>query len=249
MSETPNDELRLHETEAQMRHALGLCNTSLSQATPPLATPTASTSHPQRRRFVRDGEVPVSVIHRDQNDAFGANALETARQAVREQVAARERADHLLQEAQATIHDLQTKLAHERLGRDEAMQRAAGDRQVVEQALQSVQEELTVVRASRQKAEQERARAIAARQEAEERLLEMLATQDAQKASSLPTDYPAGGGNTAKQLIGVDDRRNPTSPRRSSWNGGSRVGGIGWGRTRANPIAVYDRVDSVGPSA
>ena len=58
----------------------------------------------------------------------------------------REHAEHLLQEAQATIHDLQTKLAHERLARDEAIQRADGERQVVEQALQSVQEELAAER-------------------------------------------------------------------------------------------------------
>jgi hypothetical protein len=42
-------------------------------------------------------------------------------------------------------------MAHERLARDEAIQRADGERQVVEQALQSVQEELAVERASRQK--------------------------------------------------------------------------------------------------
>ena len=159
---------------------------SQTQAIPPAATASASTSHPKRRRFVRDGEVPVSVIHRDQSDASGTNALEAARQALREQVAAREHAEHLLQEAQATIHDLQTKLAHERLARDEAIQRADGEKQIVEQALQRVQEELAAERANRQKAEQQRDEAVAARQEAEERLLEMLATQDAQKSSQRP---------------------------------------------------------------
>ena len=138
MSDTPNDELRLRETEAQMRRALGLNDQpSTSSGHAPSAASTGADLAPQRRRFVRDGEVPVTVIHRDQGDASGTNALEAARQALREQVAAREHAEHLLQEAQATIHDLQTKLAHERLARDEAVQRVDSEKQVVEQALQS----------------------------------------------------------------------------------------------------------------
>jgi hypothetical protein len=45
------------------------------------------------------------------------NKLDATRQVLREQVAEREHAEHLLQEGQATIRDLQTKLAHERLDR------------------------------------------------------------------------------------------------------------------------------------
>jgi phosphoenolpyruvate-protein kinase (PTS system EI component) len=146
-----------------MRRALGLRTSSQTQAIPPPATPSASTSHPQRRRFVRDGEVPVSVIHRDQGDPSGTNALEAARQALREQVAAREHAEHLLQDAQATIHDLQTKLAHEGLARDEALQRVDNEKQVLEQALQRVREELAAEQDFRRSADQERDRAIVAR--------------------------------------------------------------------------------------
>ena len=134
------------------------------------STASPGASSPQRRRFVRDGEVPVSVIHRDQDDGASTNKLDATRQALREQIEAREQAEHLLQEAQATIRDLQTKLAHERLARDEAIQRVDSEKQVVEQALQRVQDELAIERACRQKAEQERDDAIAARQEAEERL-------------------------------------------------------------------------------
>jgi hypothetical protein len=185
-----------------MRRALGLRNTSQTQAAPVPATPTASTSHPQRRRFVRDGEVPVSVIHRDQGDAFGTNALDTARQALREQVAAREHAEHLFQQAQAAIHDLQTKLAHERLAKDDAVQRADSEKQIVEQVLQSVREELAAEREFRRNAEQERDDAIAARQEAVERLREVLVTKDTRTlcpASSEPTGDPTGGSDKQKQ--------------------------------------------------
>jgi hypothetical protein len=93
-------------------------------------------------------------------------------------------------------------LAHERLARDETVQRVGSERQVVEQALQRVREELTAERDFRRSADQERDRAIAARQEAEERMREMLAAQDARKlspASSKPTDDPAGGSDKVKQ--------------------------------------------------
>ena len=64
---------------------------------------------------------------------------------------------------------------------------------VAEQAFQRAQDGLAIERDCRQKAEQERDDAIAGRQEAEERLLEMLATSDAVKASQAPprpTDDP-----------------------------------------------------------
>jgi hypothetical protein len=169
MTDSLSDDERLRAAEAQMRHALGLRSTSQTQAIPPIAGTSPGASHPQRRRFVRDGEVPVSVIHRDHGDPSGTNALGTARQTLREQIAAREHAEHLLHGAQVTIHDLQTKLAHERLARDEAIQRADSEKQVVEQALQSVREELAAKRDGRQKVEQERDDAIAARQDAKER--------------------------------------------------------------------------------
>ena len=142
MTDSLSDDARLRATEAQMRRALGLHNASPTQdrPIPPTASPGASS--PQRRRFVRDGEVPVSVIRRDQDDGANTNKLDATRQALREQIEAREQAEHLLQEAQATIRDLQTKLAHERLARDEAIRVWTGEKQAVEQALQRVQDEL-----------------------------------------------------------------------------------------------------------
>jgi hypothetical protein len=186
MTDSMSDDARLRATEEQMRRALGLQNTSPTQAIPVSFAPTASASHPQRRRFVRDGEVPVSVIRRDQDDGANANKLDATRQALREQIEAREQAEHLLQEAQATIRDLQTKLAHERLARDEAVQRVEREKQVIEQALQKVQDELAIDWDCRQNAEQERDEAVAARQEAEVRSGKMRAAYDAQAAPQAP---------------------------------------------------------------
>ena len=147
MTDSLSDDARLRATEEQMRRALGLHNASPTQdrPVPPPASPVASPPH--RRRFVRDGEVPVSVIRRDQDDGVNTNKLDATRQALREQIEAREQAEHLLQEAQATIRDLQTKLAHERLARDEAIQRVVSEKLVVGQALQREQEELAVEQA------------------------------------------------------------------------------------------------------
>ena len=189
MTDSLSDDARMRATEAHMRRALGLHNTSPTQATiPPTTSPV--TSSPQRRRFVRDGEVPVSVLHRDQDGGASTNKLDAARQALREQVEARERAEHLLREAEATVRDLQTKLAHERIAHEEAVCRMEGEMQVVEQALQRVQDELAAERGCRQKAEQERDDAIAAGQDAEERIQEMLATHDTQDAQSVSQAAP-----------------------------------------------------------
>lgn len=90
-----------------------------------------------RRRFVQDGEVPVTVIHprpRQGLDALGppragASPLEraeAAEAALGTERAAREQAERLLREAQATILDLRTKQGHAELARVEADDMVAG---------------------------------------------------------------------------------------------------------------------------
>jgi hypothetical protein len=215
MTDSLSDDARLRATEAQMRRALGLHHTSSAQAVPVPPTTPLGASSPQRRRFARDGEVRVSMIHRDQDDRAGANKLDATRQALAEQVAARDNAEHRLQEAQATIHDLQTKLAHERLAKDEAIQRVGSEKQHVEQALQMVQDELAIERDCRQKAEQERDDAIAGRVKTEERLQEMLATLDldAPKAPR-PTHDPQTTGRPRKTVPTAEPSAGVEQPRR-----------------------------------
>jgi hypothetical protein len=151
MTDISNDETRLRATETQMRRALGLQPTArLPGAAAPTVVP--SGSHRPARRFVRDGEVAVSVVQHDA--AAGTNQLEAARQAAQSQTAAREQAERRLAEAQEAIRELQTQLAHERLARDEAVQRAAGEREAAEQALTSLRAELLTVRAALQQTEQ-----------------------------------------------------------------------------------------------
>ena len=133
-----------------MRRALGLQSDGPPQPTTTVPPPTPTIGlHPQRRRFVRDGEVIVQHKEHSASGETGTNQLATARQALREQIAAREDAERALADAQSVIRDLQTKLAHERLARDEAVNRAEAARQAAEQSLQSMRNELEAERARR----------------------------------------------------------------------------------------------------
>jgi hypothetical protein len=172
------------DAEARMRRALGLQRSpsALPNSTPPTSVP--SGSPPNRRRFVRDGEVPVTVVHRDhrQDDGHGGSQLEAVRQSLREQTEAGERAERSLTEAQNTIRDLQTKLAHERLSRDEVLQaagRAEADKVAVQRTLQAARDELVAEQTARQKAEE----ALEVRQEVEQQQRDMMAAQQPHEPS------------------------------------------------------------------
>jgi hypothetical protein len=169
-----------------MRRALGLGDQpSLPPGNAP-PSPTAIGTHRAARRFIRDGEVPVTVLHRDQDDGAAINKLEAARQALREQVAAREHAEQLLHEAQVTIRDLQTKLARERLASEEAVRRVEGEVETMRQALQTIENELATQRVALVQAERDRDQHIAGRQKALERSRGMF---EHMRQPDLPTDF------------------------------------------------------------
>jgi hypothetical protein len=120
--------------EANMRRALGL-----DPGSAPAVHQGARTfdKRPPRRHFAVDGDVPVVLIgHRGHRGLDGEAAqqpggaiasnsrlaeLEAALKAEQE---ARQRAERALQEAQATVRDLQTRLEHVRLERDDLRQTA-----------------------------------------------------------------------------------------------------------------------------
>jgi hypothetical protein len=111
----PSADASIQSTEAKMRRALGLER----RPSPPQGTD--GHTHPRHRhRFVRDGEVPVVMVqsHADQP---AAPRPDPAAGLLAEERAARERGERALAAAQATIRDLQTKLAHVTLARDEAV--------------------------------------------------------------------------------------------------------------------------------
>jgi hypothetical protein len=174
-----------------MRHALGLRGSTPTRSKADDPSTSTGGSQPPKRRFVRDGEVPVTVIRRDyQPDGEpGTNQLDAARQAIRAEAMARERAERSLEEAQVTIRDLQTKLAHERLAKDEALegtQRAATEKEADRQTLLTVQAELVAERLALRNTEDALADALEGRHEAEGRLREGIAdaTKSKRKASA-----------------------------------------------------------------
>ena len=115
MTDLSADDIRLRATEAQMRRALGLLDASPRIKGQYQPAPTIATRRPPRH-FVRDGDVPVTFVHRDhqRNDPSGSNR-ETARQALTKHTAAEKVTERSLEQTQTTIRDLQTKLAYERL--------------------------------------------------------------------------------------------------------------------------------------
>ena len=171
--------------EERMRRALGLTGdravrssptqTERSQAGPPGRPVGRSSADKPRHRFVQDGTVPVTILNRHRSDEADGPptsraAVEAALQAER---AARERAERSLQEALATVRDLQTKLGHAELARREASgaaeaARAAADSlraEHQERELRS-QEDLGAERAARLAAEAALAEATRAREPA-----------------------------------------------------------------------------------
>jgi hypothetical protein len=199
MTDSQPDDANLRATEAQMRQALGLRGDARIRPVSDQPATLTSGTQPQRRRFVRDGEVPVTVVHRNyQADGGpGNNQLDVARQAIRAEAAARERAEKSLNEAHITIRDLQTKVAHERLAKDEAQEiirRLETETRAAVKAVQSAEAELAAVRLARQNAEDALAEALEARQETEGRLRAIIAAQQAQT----PTTEPPNGHGRPK---------------------------------------------------
>ena len=173
-----------------MRRALGL-----DRETPsiphPMHSPNPSNGPHQRGHFARDGDVPVTMVHSDSGSRF--QQLDAARQALRQQTAAREEPERLLADARNTIHDLETKLGHERLANDEAAHRTSAEKRQIDEALTAVQEELATERAMRVRAESERDEAVVATQPAEQRLRQRTAVKAAlPPPAPFPGDQPHG---------------------------------------------------------
>jgi hypothetical protein len=167
----PPGETPVDAAETQMRRALGLVGDGpIGHAPQPepamrlsLRTHPSEGMRPGRpaRRFVRDGEVPVTVIRGPRAQASGADQPVTNRVAVAEAAAdaerlKRERTERSLRDSLDTIRDLQTKQAHIELARDEALQALKRSAEMVESlhaALQSHQEQLAVMQAAVQAGE------------------------------------------------------------------------------------------------
>lgn len=205
MTEFSNDDSRLRAAEEQMRRALGLRDPTPAPPAPVAARPVQNPvgSHRTHRRFVREGEVPVEVVH---HESAGTNQLEAARQTIRTLTTVREQTERQLAEAQATIRDLQTKLAHERIARDEAVQRATTEGDDIEKTLQSVRAELEAERSARYATEEKLAAALERCSEAEQRAEQAkLSTLDPEPIRSRGAERE--GSEVAERIVKPGRRR------------------------------------------
>ena len=185
-----------------MRRALGLQGEPLRARSATERIEQPQTARPaerfapggHKRRFVHDGEVPVTLVHglvsgrRDHGDGNGGrngngnsaptNRLEVAEAALAAEIATRDRAERALQESQAAVHDLRTKLGHADLARQEAVE-----------ALRREHEATETLRADLHEAQ---AQATAARlaQEAAELALAELRERRAIAVDTIPAETP-----------------------------------------------------------
>jgi hypothetical protein len=167
----------MQAAEARMRRALGLDGEHLrarpaqERNEPTSRTPERSLASGHKRRFVHDGEVPVTLVHglpvgrREHSDTSGSrnspgqqptNRLEVAEAALAAEIATRERIERALQESQAMVRDLRTKLGHAELARQEAVEMLARERGAATDlrlALRVAEEAAATDRSTREEAE------------------------------------------------------------------------------------------------
>ncbi|MFO1028293.1 MAG: hypothetical protein U1E70_24220 [Acetobacteraceae bacterium] len=136
-----------------------------------------------RRRFVQDGDVPVTVLRREPGHdapahrvaptgsaAPTSSRLQRVEALYAAEQAARSQADRALQEAQVAVRDLQTKIGHAELAKTEAVEALRRERDgigALRQALEAARAE--VVEANTRVAELEHALTAAEDALAEER--------------------------------------------------------------------------------
>jgi hypothetical protein len=138
----------IDEAESQMRKALGLLGEGQRhRPEPERSEPTHRmgdrfNSGLHRRRFVQDGDIPVTVLRRDPGHELPAHRgaptaappsssrLQRTEAALAAETASREKAERALADVQAVAHDLQTKIGHAELAKNEAVDALRHERDV-----------------------------------------------------------------------------------------------------------------------
>ena len=219
------------DVEAQMRRALGLYGgmrprPDADRGEQPVRMmdrfgPQGGNQGIHRRRFVQDGEIPVTVVRRDpaadNASAPQSSRLQRTEAALAAETAARDRAERALHDAQAQISALQTKIGHADLARIEAVDIARRERDAAatlrefsegfEEQLQALRDQIEAADHLRRSAQNALAEERVARKHAERALRE--ATERAEQAEStlllLEQERDAGSETTRNPL--PDPRR------------------------------------------
>ena len=218
-----------------MRRALGLTGERSGRSNPPQAEqPQAgppgrpagrSPADKPRHRFVQDGAVPVTIVNRHRPDE--ADIQSASRAAIdatlQDERAARARAERSLQDALATVHDLQTKLGHAELAHREASSAAQAEVGALRAGHQERElrwtEDLAADRAARLAAEAALAEATRARVPAERRRTPATAAQPAPDLPGIPPApvARAPGKPTAKRTRKLASEPRQHEPEPVKW--------------------------------
>jgi hypothetical protein len=204
--------------EARIRRAWGLDGEAPRMRLPervepqPMPRPAERfTAGAHKRRFVQDGEVPVTLVHgltgarREHHEpstaraAAPTNRLEVAETALAAEISSRERAEKALAESQAMVQQLQTKLGHSELARQDAIA-----------ALQREKEASADVRTALADAEARAEVAEAARTAAEN----ALTAAQARPASNAAEAQPANNAAQAQPATNNETVEPPEPARR-----------------------------------
>lgn len=147
----PGDPAPIDEAESQMRKALGLLGDSprhrpdSDRMDQPPRMSDRFNGGLHRRRFVQDGDIPVTVLRRDQGHevpqhrgvtappAPTSSRLQRTEAALAAETAAREKAERALSETQSVVRDLQTKIGHAELAKTEAIDTLRREREAAVQ--------------------------------------------------------------------------------------------------------------------
>jgi len=147
----PSDSGPIDEAESQMRKALGLLGESPRHRSDgermdqPARLSDRFNGGLHRRRFVQDGDIPVTVLRRDQGHDIPAHRgvaaaspptssrLQRTEAALAAETAARDKAERSLAETQSVVRDLQTKIGHAELAKNEALDALRRERETIAQ--------------------------------------------------------------------------------------------------------------------
>jgi hypothetical protein len=224
----PND-----EAESAMRRALGLLGdtprhrTEADRPDPAARSGGGFNGGLHRRRFVQDGDIPVTVLRRDPGHEVPVNRtvtpvtvpttsrLQRTEAALAAETAAREKAERALSETWAAVRDLQTKIGHADLAKNEAIEALRRERdaanvlraeadgwkarleelseqaEAAETAANAYQEQLSTERQARRAAEKALRTAEAARDEARDLVRTLTEQADEEPEAVEPPPPPA----------------------------------------------------------
>jgi hypothetical protein len=137
----------IEAAESQMRKALGLLGEGprhrqdQERSEQPNRMGDRFNGGLHRRRFVQDGDIPVTVLRRDQTHDLPihrgvspaapptSSRLQRTEAALANETAAREKAERSLADTQAVARDLQTKIGHAELAKNEAVEALRRERE------------------------------------------------------------------------------------------------------------------------